>query len=48
MIQSLRHRGHTLSESSPQGAAEIIVVNSAGKLEAGADKRAADSGAAGW
>jgi gamma-glutamyltranspeptidase/glutathione hydrolase len=48
LIQSLRERGHTLSESSPQGAAEIIVVNRAGKLEAGVDKRAADSGAAGW
>jgi gamma-glutamyltranspeptidase/glutathione hydrolase len=48
LIQSLRQRGHTLSESGSQGAAEIIVVNSTGKLEAGADKRATDSGAAGW
>jgi gamma-glutamyltranspeptidase/glutathione hydrolase len=48
MMQSLHQRGHILSESGSQGAAEIIVVNSAGKLEAGADKRAADSGAAGW
>jgi gamma-glutamyltranspeptidase/glutathione hydrolase len=44
----LRARGHTLSESGPQGAAEIIVVNQNGILEAGADHRAADSGAAGW
>lgn len=48
VIQALRLRGHTLTESGSQGAAEIIVVNGAGKLEAGADKRAADSGAAGW
>ena len=48
LLQSLRQRGHTLTESGSQGAAEIIVVNGAGKLETGADQRAADSGAAGW
>jgi gamma-glutamyltranspeptidase/glutathione hydrolase len=47
VVQALRQRGHKLSESGSQGAAEIIVVNGSGKLEAGADKRAADSGAAG-
>ena len=45
---ALQKRGHTLSESGSQGAAEIIVVNGAGKLESGVDQRAADSGAAGW
>ena len=48
LIQALRQRGHTLTESGSQGAAEIIVVNGARKLEIGADKRAPDSGAAGW
>ena len=48
VMQVLRQRGHTLIESGSQGAAEIIVVNGAGKLETGADKRAPDSGAAGW
>jgi len=48
VIQALRQRGHTLTESGSQGAAEIIVVNGAGNLETGADKRAADSGAAGF
>ncbi len=48
LLQSMRQRGHVLTESGSQGAAEIIVVNGAGKLETGADRRAADSGAAGW
>jgi gamma-glutamyltranspeptidase/glutathione hydrolase len=47
-LQWLRERGHILSESGGQGAAEIIVVNRSGGLEAGADRRASDSGAAGW
>ena len=41
----LRQRGHTVSEVGAQGAAEIIVVKG-GKLEAGIDHRASDSGAA--
>ncbi len=48
LLQALRQRGHTLTESGSLGAAEIIVVNGAGKLETGADQRADDSGAAGW
>ena len=48
LLQSLRQRGHALHESGGQGAAEIIVVTAGGKLEAGADRRASDSGAAGW
>jgi gamma-glutamyltranspeptidase/glutathione hydrolase len=47
-MQWLRERGHTLSESGAQGAAEIIVVNGDGRLEAGIDRRASDSGASGW
>ena len=46
-VQWLRSRGHTLSEAGSQGAAQIIVVNG-DKLEAGVDRRASDSGAAGW
>jgi len=46
-VQWLRGLGHTVTETGPQGAAEIIVVNG-GKLEAGIDKRASDSGAAGF
>ncbi len=47
-MQWLRDRGHTLSESGSQGAAEIIVVNRDGTLDVGADRRANDSGASGW
>jgi gamma-glutamyltranspeptidase / glutathione hydrolase len=47
VIESLRKRGHILSEGGLQGAAEIIVVRD-NQLEAGADRRASDSGAAGW
>ena len=47
-MQWLRERGHTLNESGAQGAAEIIVVNRSGILEAGIDHRASDSGASGW
>jgi gamma-glutamyltranspeptidase/glutathione hydrolase len=43
----LRQRDHTLTGVGAQGAAEIIVVNG-DKLEAGIDRRASDSGAAGW
>ena len=43
----LQERGHTLSESGAQGAAQIIVVQG-DKLEAGVDHRASDSGAAGF
>jgi gamma-glutamyltranspeptidase/glutathione hydrolase len=43
----LRERGHTVTETGSQGAAEIIVVSD-GKLEAGIDPRASDSGASGW
>lgn len=43
----LRQRGHTVSETSTQGAAQIIVVNG-DKLEAGVDHRASDGGAAGY
>ncbi len=46
-VKWLRQRGHTVSESGSQGAAEIIVVNG-DKLDAGIDHRASDSGAAGW
>lgn len=48
LLQALRQRGHTLTDSGSQGAAELIVVNGAGKLETGADHRAADSDAEGW
>ncbi len=47
-MQWLRDRGHALSQSGSQGAVEVIVVNRDGALEAGADHRAGDSGAAGW
>jgi gamma-glutamyltranspeptidase/glutathione hydrolase len=46
-VQWLRSRGHTLIEAGSQGAAQIIVVNG-DKLETGIDRRANDSGAAGW
>jgi len=46
-MQWLRERGHWLSEVGVQGAAEIIVVRG-DSLEAGADRRASDSGAAGF
>ena len=46
-VQWLRERGHTVTEVGSQGAAEIVVVRD-GKLEAGIDHRASDSGAAGW
>jgi len=44
----LHQRGHILHEAGGQGAAEMIVVNRDGTLETGADRRASDSGAAGW
>ena len=47
-VIALRGLGHALNESGSQGAAEIIVVGRAGQLEAGADRRASDSGAAGY
>jgi len=47
-VAALRRRGHTVNEIGGQGAAEIIVVGNDGKLEAGVDHRASDSGAAGW
>lgn len=43
----LRARGHTVTEGGSQGAAQIIVVNG-DKLETGIDRRASDSGAAGY
>jgi gamma-glutamyltranspeptidase / glutathione hydrolase len=46
-LNSLRQRGHTVSEGGVQGAAQIIVVNG-DKLDAGVDRRASDSGAAGY
>jgi gamma-glutamyltranspeptidase/glutathione hydrolase len=48
VLQGLRERGHTLHEVGSQGAAQVIGVNRAGTLDAGADHRASDSGAAGW
>jgi gamma-glutamyltranspeptidase/glutathione hydrolase len=46
-VKWLHERGHALSETGAQGAAEIIVVNG-DNLEPGIDHRASDSGAAGW
>jgi gamma-glutamyltranspeptidase/glutathione hydrolase len=46
-IEWLRQRGHMLSDVGVQGVAEIIVVNG-NQLEPGVDRRASDSGAAGW
>ena len=48
VIDSLRRRGHVMNESGPQGAAEIIVVTTNNVLEAGIDRRARDSAAAGF
>jgi gamma-glutamyltranspeptidase / glutathione hydrolase len=45
---ALRQRGHVLSEVGVQGAAQVIVVSRNGILETGVDRRASDSGAAGW
>ena len=47
-LVALRRRGHVLSEAGAQGAAQVIVVHPNGFLETGADRRASDSGAAGW
>jgi gamma-glutamyltranspeptidase / glutathione hydrolase len=46
-VKWLRARGHTMSETGGQGAAQVIVVKD-GVLETGADKRGTDSSAAGW
>ncbi len=46
--QELHQLGHVLREVGVQGAAQVIVVNRAGTLDAGADRRASDSAAAGW
>ncbi len=46
-VKWLQGLGHVVIETGPQGAAQIIVVNG-GKLEAGADRRASDSGADGF
>ena len=48
VVGSLRNRGHVMNEAGPQGAAEIIVVTPNNLLEAGMDRRASDSGAAGF
>lgn len=48
VIEFLRARGHMLTSSGSQGAAEIIVVTPQNKLQTGTDRRAADSGASGW
>jgi gamma-glutamyltranspeptidase/glutathione hydrolase len=47
-VEQLRQFGHALNETGAQGAAEIIVADRSGLLEAGDDRRASDSGAAGW
>jgi gamma-glutamyltranspeptidase/glutathione hydrolase len=47
-IAALRARGHTLAEAGNQGAAQGILFNAQRDwLEGGADRRSADSGAAG-
>jgi gamma-glutamyltranspeptidase / glutathione hydrolase len=48
VLDSLRKRGHVVNEGGIQGAAEIILVTTNNLLEAGLDRRASDSGAAGF
>ena len=48
VLEGLRQHGHNLREVGAQGAAQVIVVNRAGALDTGADRRASDSAAAGW
>ncbi|MCA8992097.1 MAG: gamma-glutamyltransferase [Planctomycetaceae bacterium] len=46
-LEQLKLKGHRLKQTTYQGSAHIIKVNSEGQLEAGVDHRRPDAGAAG-